>query len=219
SSITGPEFLNALYACGWKEGIGTHFLQQLRKDGPTRGIYTPAQLERAIARGTSEPGRDGKTIHWVCNHSAYIVYNDATRTLITFSQGRPSEGKSSRWDVSRALQYLRSKTKPPPPYGYHKCATLVEEAIAVGGLAIVKFGSGKAKDFGPRLIRAGFVAVLGTGRPYKKGDFAVIDGFTKSAAPGIKHNHPHGHMAMFDGSVWISDYKQSGDTPYPGSDY
>jgi hypothetical protein len=89
SEITGPEFFNALIACGWKEGTGTHFFQQVRKDGPSRGIHTPADLERAIAAGTSELGRDGKSIHRICNRSAYIVYNAATQTLITFSQGDP----------------------------------------------------------------------------------------------------------------------------------
>src|SRR3954468_10586904 len=90
SEITGPEFFNALEACGWKEGTGTHFFQQLRKDGTSRGIHTPADLVRAIAAGGSEPGRDGTTIHRICNRSAYIVYNAATRTLITFSQGDPA---------------------------------------------------------------------------------------------------------------------------------
>src|SRR4051812_28016259 len=89
AEISGPEFFNALSGCGWKEGPGTHFFQQLRKDGPSRGIHTPADLERAIARGMSEPGRDGKTIHRICSRSAYVVYNAVTRTLITFSQGSP----------------------------------------------------------------------------------------------------------------------------------
>ena len=89
NEITGPEFFNALRLCGWTEGTGTHFLRELRKDGPSRGIWTPTDLVRAIAAGTSEPGRDGKTIHRVCNRTAYIVYNAATRTLISFSQGNP----------------------------------------------------------------------------------------------------------------------------------
>lgn len=92
AAISGPEFFNALAVCGWKEGTGTHFFQQLRKDGPSRGIHTPGDLARAIYAGTSEPGRDGKTIHRICNRSAYIVYNAATATLITFSQGDPATG-------------------------------------------------------------------------------------------------------------------------------
>jgi hypothetical protein len=213
SEITGPEFFNALMACGWKEGTATHFFQQLRKDGPSRGIQTPGDLERAITAGSSEPGRDGKTIHRICNRSAYIVYNAATRTLITFSQGDPAAG----WDVEKALRHLR--TKAGPPYGVGKCATFVREAIEAGGLTISRAGSGSAKDHGPRLVLAGFIAQVGVGPPYQKGDIAVIDGFKKSAGEGIKKDHPDGHLAMYDGTQWISDFKQTGITPYPGSDY
>jgi hypothetical protein len=94
TDISGPEFFNALSACGWKEGTGTHFFQQLRKDGPSRGIHTPADLLRAIAGGISEPGRDGKTLHRICGNTAYIVYNSNTKTLITFSQGNPSSASA-----------------------------------------------------------------------------------------------------------------------------
>lgn len=89
SEISGPEFFNALFAAGWKEGTRTHFFRELRKDGPTRGINTPADLVRAISAGRSEPGRDGTTIHRICHDTAYIVFNATTRTLITFSQGTP----------------------------------------------------------------------------------------------------------------------------------
>ncbi len=213
SDISGPEFFNALKACGWQEGTGTHFLQQLRKDGPSRGIQTPADLERAIAAGSSEPGRDGKTIHRICNRTAYIVYNAVTQTLITFSQGDPAAG----WNVEKAVQYLRAKAGPP--YGVGHCARYVREAIEAGGLKISQAGSGSAKDYGPRLAQAGFVAQTGSDPPYQKGDVAVIDGFAQSAAEGIKKDHPDGHLAMYDGTQWISDFKQTGVLPYPGSDY
>lgn len=213
SEITGPEFFNALKACGWKEGTGTHFFQQLRKDGSTRGIQTPADLVRAIAAGSSEPGRDGTTIHRICNRSAYIVYNVATSTLITFSQGDPP----ARWDIDKAVQHLAAKAGPP--YGIGQCATFVREAIEAGGLAISRSGSGSAKDYGPRLAQAGFAAQAGTGAPYKKGDIAVIDGFLKNAADGIKKDHSDGHLAMYSGTQWVSDFKQTGISPYPGSDY
>jgi len=89
TTITGPEFLSALAACGWKEGTGTHFLKELRADAQNRAIFTPADLVRAIQRGVSEPSGDGKWIHRICNRTAYIIYNPTTRTLITFSPGNP----------------------------------------------------------------------------------------------------------------------------------
>lgn len=213
SEISGPEFFNALMACGWQEGTRTHFFQQLRKDGPSRGINTPADLVRAISAGASEPGRNGTTIHRICSRSAYIIFNMATRTLITFSQGNPP----SAWDVENAIQHLRAQALPA--YGIGKCATFVREAIEAGGLSISRSGSGSAKDYGQRLVLAGFVAQPGEGTPYRKGDVAVVDGFTKSVAEGIKKDHVDGHLAMHDGVQWISDFKQTGNSPYPGSDY
>jgi hypothetical protein len=213
SEITGPEFFNALRACGWQEGTGTHFFQQLRKDGPPRGIHTPGDLSRAIATGFSTPGRDGKAIHRICNRSAYIVYNAATQTLVTFSQGDPPDSVA-KWDVDKAIAHLRANARPP--YGIRKCAKFVREAIEAGGLRIPMVGSDLAKDYGLRLKLAGFLAQAATGPPYQKGDVAVIDGFT-SAAEGIKNAHLEGHMAMYDGTQWISDYKQPGTRPYAGS--
>src|ERR1044072_1984962 len=81
NTMTGPELLNALTACGWKEGTGTHFIKELRRDAHNRGIMTPADLGRAIHWGVSEPSTDGKWIHRICNRTAYIVYNPTTRTL------------------------------------------------------------------------------------------------------------------------------------------
>ena len=43
---------------------------------------------------------------------------------------------------------------------------------------------------------------------FEKGDVVVIQGI-----PG----HPHGHMAMYDGSIWISDFRQP--DLYPGTAY
>lgn len=120
------------------------------------------------------------------------------------------------WDKEKAIQHLRSHVQPP--YGVGQCATYVREAIEAGGLSITRTGSGSAKDYGPRLIAAGFRAVTSGVLTYKAGDVAVIDGFAKSAAPGIKKDHLDGHLAMYDGTQWISDFAQGAD-PNPGSDY
>ncbi|MGF6983416.1 signal peptidase I [Paraburkholderia atlantica] len=64
-----------------------------------------------------------------------------------------------------------------------------------------------AKDYGPSLAHAGFRAVSTTAP--QKGDVIVIDGINL---------HPHGHLAMYDGQYWISDFKQWHGF-YPGPDY
>ena len=53
-----------------------------------------------------------------------------------------------------------------------------------------------------------FREVAGYLHDYKKGDVAVIQ-----PIPG----HPHGHMCMYDGDHWVSDFKQR--TLYPGESY
>lgn len=121
------------------------------------------------------------------------------------------------WDVDKAIAYLQENAEPP--YGVGKCATYVREAIEAGGLTIVRAGSGSAKDYGPRLVQAGFMAQSGNAAPYQMGDVAVIDGFAKDISKGITKDYPDGHLAMYDGTQWISDFKQTGTTPYPGSNY
>ena len=121
------------------------------------------------------------------------------------------------WDKAKSIAHLRANAKPP--YGVGMCATYVRQALEAGGLDVPQTGSGSAKDYGPRLIAVGFKLVPAPYIAYEAGDVAVIDGFMKEAAEGIKKNHPDGHLALYDGSDWISDFKQEGSTPYPGSDY
>ncbi|GLQ97843.1 CHAP domain-containing protein [Dyella mobilis] len=93
------------------------------------------------------------------------------------------------------------------PHSTNNCAAYVRRAIQWGGVYVTP--TNNAKDYGPNLVAAGFYAV--TDAP-QKGDVVVIDGIA---------GHSHGHMAMFDGSKWVSDFKQRAGTEgfYPGPDY
>jgi hypothetical protein len=121
------------------------------------------------------------------------------------------------WDKPKAIKFLQDHAEPP--YGVGKCAAYVINAIEAGGLTIARTATGSAKTLGPILTAAGFKAQAGVPVPYQSGDVAVIDGFSKTAADGIKRDHPHGQMDMFDGTQWISDLKQTGVSPYLGIDY
>jgi hypothetical protein len=59
----------------------------------------------------------------------------------------------------------------------------------------------EAKGYGPFLISKGFRAVPNANYSPRKGDIVVIQ-------PYVGGN-PSGHIAMYDGSRWISDFKQA----------
>jgi len=106
-----------------------------------------------------------------------------------------------------------------------KCAQAVHDALAAGGISIAppppRPGNVKpsAADYGPSLIAAGATIIASengqdlTGKPAgfppayydrKIGDIIVFPSF-----PG----HADGHIAMWDGKNWVSDFVQH--TPWP----
>jgi hypothetical protein len=109
------------------------------------------------------------------------------------------------WDLQTTLQTLNSRAGRR---SLSHCAKYVREAILAGGVVVTP--TADAKDYGPRLLAAGFL--VSNSPFFKPGDVAVIQD-----VPG----HPSGHMTMFNGTEWVSDYHQSGGINgyYPGHDY
>ena len=89
------------------------------------------------------------------------------------------------------------------------------DAIEAGGLTLVRPVA--AKDFGAALKTAAFLElpVSAYRLGYRAGDVAVIQPYAGG--------NPNGHMAMFDGKAWYSDFKQNSIScpadPYPGPGY
>ncbi|EEA03556.1 putative cytoplasmic protein [Burkholderia sp. H160] len=105
------------------------------------------------------------------------------------------------WDKAGAVRYLQANAALS---SQSRCAEYTRRAIEAGGLRLVRTDS--AKDYGSSLVGAGFREVHGTPQ---RGDVVVIQ--------AIK-GHPYGHMAMFDGHIWISDFRQMNGF-YPGQAY
>jgi len=83
-----------------------------------------------------------------------------------------------------------------------KCAMYVRLALRAGG-RIVPDQPGHAKDYGPVLRRMGFTELkVENPDTYKflKGDIVVIQPYSDQSKSG--------HIAAFDGRVWISDFTQ-----------
>lgn len=109
------------------------------------------------------------------------------------------------WDVNKAVTHLKNHAKSK---SQAECGKYVREAIEAGGIRLIRKNS--AKDYGSSLNTAGFTEYSSVPPGgYKAGDIAVIQN------PDAQHKH--GHMQMYSGSQWISDFKQKNF--WPGSIY
>ena len=123
------------------------------------------------------------------------------------------------WNINKAIDHLQTFAQP---HSTVFCARYVREAIEAGGLTLARHLS--AKDYGSSLIAAGFVPLqlklpltspvffdfsLSSDSPFQSGDVAIFEGTT--LLPGGEN----GHMQMFDGESWISDFVQPHFSPDP----
>ncbi|HEX4502404.1 MAG TPA: NlpC/P60 family protein [Scandinavium sp.] len=107
------------------------------------------------------------------------------------------------WNKERAISYLNAHASSQ---SHHDCAAYTRRAIKAGGINLRS--TNFAKDYGPILEGAGFTKIY-QGETVRAGDVIVIQDSAASAA---------GHMAMYNGSVWVSDFRQHSDV-YPGPSY
>jgi len=102
----------------------------------------------------------------------------------------------SSFDVDAAASYARSEARTSST---GRCATHVRLAIEAGGVELERQVS--AKNYGTSLSRAGFTRLAQPPQSSpQKGDVIVIQPY-----PG---GSDHGHIAIYDGSAWISDFVQ-----------
>jgi hypothetical protein len=88
----------------------------------------------------------------------------------------------------------------------HHCAMYCRLGLEAGGINTDdRPRSGDAGDYGPFLLRHGAQKVLQDSYVPQVGDVAVFD---KTA------QHPHGHIEMYDGHHWVSDFMQHSFSPY-----
>lgn len=114
-------------------------------------------------------------------------------------------------NIDAAAAFLRANAAPQ---SRGLCARYVREALEAGGLVLTSH-PGMAKDYRPALLAAGFTVVcdgparFANGYIPMKGDVAVIQPYPGGSAAG--------HIAMYDGAQWISDFRQRDMWGGPGS--
>jgi RHS repeat-associated protein len=85
-----------------------------------------------------------------------------------------------------------------------ECATYCRKAFEAGGVD-TKGHPIDAKDWGPTLLKNGAAVVSQDGYTPQKADVAVFAG---------NDAHPSGHITIYDGKQWVSDFKQRNMSPY-----
>jgi hypothetical protein len=103
-------------------------------------------------------------------------------------------------DIEKYTTHLRNNAKR---YSQGMCAKYVRLALAAGGAPTNGRHPGHAKDWGPVLLRLGFHRLTVENSDIfipMKGDVVVIQPHSAES--------PSGHIAAYDGKIWISDFKQ-----------
>lgn len=126
------------------------------------------------------------------------------------SGGSGNEG-ADKLNIDRAIGYLNSHAKRTST-GW--CARSVRRALQAGGLRLKPPYPSSARNYGPYLEQYGFEAVDPTppsNYAPRRGNIVVIQPYSQA--------NPHGHIAMFNGSRWVSDFFQGSTDIWPGTRY
>jgi hypothetical protein len=115
------------------------------------------------------------------------------------------------YSTSTTVNWLNNNAHSTWKEAQGQCALYVRQALEAGGINTDNHPVA-ARLYGPYLESWGFSAVNTTN--FQSGDLAVIQGYPggSSDSNGI----PYGHIQMYNGSVWISDFRQNGFWPGPG---
>ncbi|HLW06200.1 MAG TPA: hypothetical protein VKY45_01450 [Marinilabiliaceae bacterium] len=129
------------------------------------------------------------------------------------------------YSIDNAVNWLNDNAHSSWKDAKGECGTYIRCSLEAGfglnkdalkGKTVDQTGKaiGAAKTMGPYLENLGLGSVNTTS--YLKGDIAVIQGYpgATSNAYGITY----GHVQMYNGSIWISDFKQLRDF-WPGGGY
>lgn len=120
-------------------------------------------------------------------------------------------GSRSGYCIDNAVKYINEHAEAKS-IGY--CAKYVRKAIEVGGIN-TSGRPGSAKDYDSFLVKKHFyhieINLLEEYQPLK-GDIAVFKDFQ-----GKTKFHKHGHIQMYNGKKWVSDFVQNDF--WAGSDY
>ena len=164
--------------------------------GSEEGVFTGLKLSNYIKSTTADYYNARRVINGTDAADTIKGYAEKIEKCLKIEKCEcSSEVKKSGYDVNKAVEALNSNVQPA---SLSKCAKYVRLAIEAGGLST----SGRpisAKDYDTFLPTIGFTDIDTSNYVAQKGDISVIQSID---------GHPHGHICMYNGSQWVSDFNQ-----------
>lgn len=136
----------------------------------------------------------------------HLVDTGSTGNIPPYIPGSQSSETNSGMGnpMLNAMRYARKHAKSKSS-GY--CARFVANALEYAGIKFQRQGSAYMYHSNGILKKAGFglVSTSMSGYSPQPGDVCVVGRF---------NNHTHGHICIYDGRNWISDFVQRNPSPY-----
>jgi len=204
SKLDNPQSLN-LYAY-----VGNNPLSDVDLDG--HGPPAFADGGSLLAPASSQPtanalGQTSTSTQAIassqantCTGDECVAQQQNTVSATGQGQNQPSSG-GHPIDKDAITNYADQHAEP---HSLGKCAAYCRRAFEAGGVDT----SGHpidAKDWGPTLLKNGAAVISPDGYTPQKADVAVFAG---------SDAHPYGHITIYDGKQWVSDFKQRNMSPY-----
>jgi len=168
-----------------------------------RGVTIGVEEYYYQGRGT-QFGNDAIRVNPNGNLHVWAVFTSTFYGVVGFPVNGGDYDWRPQYNLDAAITALNNNAQPKS-VGY--CARYVRTALEAGGLN-TSGRPGSAADYDGYLPTLGFNSVSSTNYTPQRGDIVVFNRF---------NGHQHGHIQMYNGSQWVSDFRQSDF--WPGSSY
>jgi hypothetical protein len=182
-----------------------NLVERLAFNSYLRTGQVPLELKMVLLQTESLEALEKYNPHWQSQPRAPTGQPNGGQ----WTDGGAGEGEVL--NIDKAVEHLNENARA---VSSGLCARYVRRAIQAGGLGLKPPYPKSAKDYGAYLEKYGFVKVRPRPAPKylpKRGDIVVIQPYSAS--------YPHGHIAMYNGERWVSDFFQQGGSIWPGPGY
>jgi hypothetical protein len=169
----------------------------------TGAIAAEREAYRALVRSGKKPDDAWDALSGPLGGSIAAAPAATTAPKPPLAAGHPAAGAGSGLDIDKAVHHLRDKAES---HSTSRCAKYVRLALAAGGIDVEPH-PGVAKEYGSVLRKFKFTEVPQQHYDPEPGDIVVIQ--------PCDGGNSAGHIQMYSGAEWISDFRQRDEWPGP----